>query len=168
MDKLGWLPAGAHTGQFVKTASDAGLLPPECKPLGSDAFESGFPVDGGGTLQWSRGKEVHRGSDVHITIRFHCPDAGCALVEDRVVVLPNRWHCLGWVHGPDHGTACYRSAAACAAGKRSISRHSTPCGRRAGAAYCSPKTKRCFPDPWACRREAGGTLLDGGCVRADR
>ncbi len=39
MEKLGWLPAGAHTGQFVKTASDAGLLPPECKPLGSGATD---------------------------------------------------------------------------------------------------------------------------------
>ncbi|HMR75255.1 MAG TPA: hypothetical protein PKD61_09085, partial [Polyangiaceae bacterium] len=58
MEKLGWLAAGAHTGQFVKTASDAGLLPPECKPLGSDTFESGFPLDGGGTLQWSREKEL--------------------------------------------------------------------------------------------------------------
>ena len=168
IEKLGWLPAGAHTGQFIQTAHDAGMLSADCKPLAAERFPRGLPLEAGGTLQWSREKEEPRGQSIQITIRFYCPKAECAVAEERVIVLPRTWHCFGWIHGPEHGSACFRSAAACATGQKRVGRETTPCRRHSGAAYCSPKSKLCYPSPWDCGREAGGGIRDGGCVRTDR
>jgi hypothetical protein len=152
----------------VKTAFDAGLIPEACKPLASQAYPRGYPLDGGGTLHWSRVGTKHLGATTEETIKFDCAQNACPESEEVTFVFPAVWHCIHWVHGPDSGSVCYRSAAACAKARANFAagRETMPCGRLDGAAYCAPSGK-CFPDPWACSGETGGSIEDGGCVRAD-
>jgi hypothetical protein len=171
VETLGWLGRGAHAGHFIATARDAGLVPAACDPLTSASYDFGYPLAGGGTLHWYAGDIPPAGEseDVQIELTFTCHQSGCSIVQTRSVMLPRGWFCLGWIHLDDHGTQCFRSEAECEQGRANIHRETTPCGRDAGAVYCATRGQetRCFPSPWACTRESGGSIIDGTCKRTD-
>jgi hypothetical protein len=124
---------------------------------------------GGGTLHWFVEDIQPAGEDVQVTLRFTCHESGCSITQTRGVILPAGWFCLGWIHLDDHGSACFRSETECDQGRTDIARETTPCSRDAGAVYCANRGQqtRCFPSPWACTRESGGSLIDGTCKRTD-
>jgi hypothetical protein len=171
VETMGWLGRGAHAGHFIATARDAGLIPEACDPLASASYDFGYPLAGGGTLHWFAEdmKPAGEGEDVQVTLRFTCHDSGCGVLQTRSVTLPPGWFCLGWIHGDDHGSACFRSEPECEQGRIDIHRDTTPCSRDAGSVYCATRggETRCFPSPWACTRESGGTILDGTCKKTD-
>jgi hypothetical protein len=169
VEKLGWLGRGAHAGHFIATARDAGLVPAACDPYTAESYASGYPLADGGTLHWFVEDIEPAGEDVEVTLLFTCHDGDCAIRQTRTVILPRGWSCLGWIHLEDHGTQCFRSEAECNRGRREISRETTPCSRDAGAVYCATigEQSKCFPSPWDCMRESGGSILDGTCKRTD-
>jgi hypothetical protein len=170
VEKMGWLGRGAHAGHFIATARDAGLVPAACDPLTSESYAFGYPLAGGGTLHWFAEDMLPAGEDVQVTLTFTCHESGCAFTQTRSVILPRGWFCLGWIHLDDHGSQCFRSKPECERGRRDIARETTPCSRDAGAAYCATRGQetKCFPSPWDCTREAGGSIIDGTCKRTDR
>lgn len=170
VEQLGWLGRGAHAGHFIATARDAGLVPAACDPLTDESFTFGYPLAGGGTLHWFVEDMKPAGEDVQVTLTFTCDDGGCSVTQARQVILPRGWFCLGWIHLDDHGTQCFRSETECEQGRKDIPRETTPCSRDAGTAYCANRAHetRCFPSPWDCTRESGGSILDGTCQRTDR
>jgi hypothetical protein len=169
MNALAWLGAGAHDGSFMQTALKTGRMPAECEPLASEKHSSGFPVQGGGTLHWRRDGERLQGERAVVTITFYCLGDACARSDEIEIELPATWYCTSWLHGRDHGSACFRTASACEQGRASIApgRDTMPCARREGAAYCAP-SGHCYPNPWGCARESGGSIEEGTCVRTDR
>jgi hypothetical protein len=170
VEKMGWLGRGAHAGHFIATARDAGLVPAACDPLTSESYDFGYPLAGGGTLHWfAEDIQTGEGEDVQVPLTFTCHESGCSVMQTRSVILPCGWFCLGWIHLDDHGSMCFRSEAECEQGRADIHRETTPCSRDAGAAYCATRGQetRCFPSPWACTRESGGSLIDGTCKRTD-
>lgn len=170
VEQMGWLGWGAHAGHFIKTARDAGLIPESCDPLTDESYAIGYPLAGGGKLHWFAEEIVPADEDVDVTLTFTCLEGGCSVAQTRQVKLPPGWFCLGWIHLDDHGTQCFRSEPECEQGRVNIHRETTPCSRSVGAAYCATRANetRCFPSPWACMREAGGSIADGTCTRADR
>jgi hypothetical protein len=170
VEKLGWLGRGAHAGHLIATARDAGLVPAACDPLTAKSYDFGYPLADGGTLHWFVEDIQPKGEDVLVTLAFTCHESGCSGHATASVILPPGWFCLGWIHLDDHGTQCFRSEAECEQGRKEISRETTPCSRDAGAAYCATRGQetRCFPSPWACTRESGGSIIDGTCKRTDR
>ncbi len=169
--ELGWLPRGAHAGQFIATARAAGLVPAACEPLTVESNTFGYGLTSGGTLHWYAGDVAAGEQDpVEVTLEFDCLDSNCSVRESRVVSLPRGWFCLGWVHLDDHGTQCFRSKAECERGREAIARETTPCSRDVGAAFCATREQEmvCFPSPWDCARESGGSIVDGTCRRVDR
>jgi hypothetical protein len=170
VEQLGWLGRGAHAGHFIATARDAGLVPAACDPLAAETYDFGYPLAGGGTLHWFADDMKPAGEDVQVTLKFTCHQTGCSVEQTRSVLLPPGWFCLGWIHLDDHGTQCFRSETECEQGRKDIHRDTTPCSRDAGAAYCATRGEetRCFPSPWACTRESGGSIIDGTCKRTDQ
>jgi hypothetical protein len=171
VEKLGWLGRGAHAGHFIATARDAGLVPAACDPLTAESYAFGYPLTGGGTLHWfvEDMQPAAESADVQVTLTFTCHESGCSFTQTRSVVLPRGWFCLGWIHLDDHGSQCFRSKPECERGRTNISRETTPCSRDAGAVYCATRGQetKCFPSPWDCTREAGGSIIDGTCKRTD-
>jgi hypothetical protein len=169
VEQMGWLAWGAHAGHFIKTARDAGLIPESCDPLTDESYTIGYPLAGGGKLHWFAEEIVPAGTNTDVTLKFTCLEGGCSVRQTRHVSLPPGWYCLGWVHGDDHGTQCFRSQTECEQG-RELHHNTTPCSLNVGAAYCATRGNetRCFPSPWACMREGGGSIADGTCTRTDR
>jgi hypothetical protein len=155
----------------MKTARLAGVVPEECEPLTNQVHQQGYVLPSGATLHWSVKAQKRTGASARVTLRFECLKGDCTFNAERVITLPVSWHCLGWIHGPDFGSQCFRSAAQCEAGRRrwkAGSRPTTDCDNQVGAAYCVKGTSDCFPSPWECSRETGGSIEAGTCVRTDR
>jgi hypothetical protein len=149
---LGWLPAGAHQGQFMKTAITAGGLASECRQLVADDNKFDYASSAGQRIGWQELDRVQQGDRVTLRLQFTCTP-GCGVAETHVV-LPLRWHCFSWVHLDDHSSECYPTHAACEASRGQSSRMTTPCEIEPRAAWCIDAPQgRCLPGPWDCDRE---------------
>lgn len=155
VEALGWLPAGAHQGQFMKTALDAGGPASDCRRLVADDNKFDYAANGGRRIGWQPIERAQRGEVATVQLRFTCtPECGSL---DAQVVLPVRWHCFSWVHQADHSSECHPTEAACKAAKREKeqgARMTTPCSLEPHAAWCIDAPHgRCLPGPWDCDRE---------------
>lgn len=155
VEKLGWLPSGAHHGQFMRTALEAEGAAPECRALVDDGNKYDFAATGGRRVGWQPIGEKRSGDSATLQLRFTCtPECG---TEVGHVILPLRWHCFSWVHRADHSSECHPTQGACDAARSRMeqgARMTTPCSLEPHAAWCiDAPYGRCLPEPWACDRE---------------
>jgi hypothetical protein len=168
MEGLGWIGRGTHAGQFLRTANDAGHLPPECAPLASEKHSKGLRLSTGAFVDFEIERERDTGKQRLFTMKFSCLDEGCTDTETVDVAIPmGPWFCYGWVSGPRrHGDECLRGLAACNKERAVHGRRATPCRRHEGAAYCRGPDS-CYPSPWSCWR-SGPSVDPKSCMRTDR